>query len=92
MVLAHTGRKSGRIRRTPVNYALIGDVYCVAGFGQSADLDRNSLATPAVEVWLPAGWYTGVAERRHRAAGGGESRDSAPGVDQQRLRCTHRRH
>ena len=62
MVLAHTGRKSGRIRRTPVNYALSGgDVYCVAGFGQSADWYRNLLANPAVEVWLPAGWYTGAA-------------------------------
>jgi len=62
MVLVHTGRKSGLIRRTPVNYALSdGDVYCVAGFGQHADWYRNLLANPAVEVWLPSGWYGGVA-------------------------------
>ena len=63
MVLVHTGRKSKRTRRTPVNYALIeGDVYCVAGFGRIADWYQNLLASPAVEVWLPAGWYAGVAE------------------------------
>lgn len=63
MILVHTGRKSGRIRRTPVNYAIVaGDVYCVAGFGRIADWRQNLLANPAVEVWLPAGWYAGVAE------------------------------
>ncbi|MBE2237526.1 MAG: nitroreductase family deazaflavin-dependent oxidoreductase [Caldilineaceae bacterium] len=63
MVLVHTGRKSGRGRRTPVNYALIeGDVYCVSGFGSRADWRQNLLANPAVEVWLPSGWYTGVAD------------------------------
>ncbi|HAJ35386.1 MAG TPA: hypothetical protein DCL15_06795, partial [Chloroflexi bacterium] len=63
MILVHTGRKSGRLRRTPVNYAIIaGDVYCVAGFGHVADWYQNLLATPNVEVWLPAGWYAGVAE------------------------------
>ena len=63
MMLIHTGRKSGRIRRTPVNYALVaGDVYCVAGFGRIADWYQDLLANPMVEVWLPAGWYAGVAE------------------------------
>ena len=62
MVLVHKGRKSGQIRRTPVNYAIVdGDVYCVAGFGQISDWYRNLLADPNVEVWLPAGWYAGVA-------------------------------
>jgi deazaflavin-dependent oxidoreductase (nitroreductase family) len=62
MVLVHTGRKSGLVRRTPVNYALIeGDVYCAAGFGSSADWYRNVLATPAVELWLPSGWFAGSA-------------------------------
>ncbi len=62
MVLVHTGRKSGQTRRTPVNYAIIeGDVYCVAGFGAVSDWYRNLLANPHVEVWLPSGWYAGVA-------------------------------
>ena len=63
MVLTHTGRKSGRRRRTPVNYAEIdGDLYCTAGFGALSDWYRNLLANPAVEVWLPDGWWAGVAE------------------------------
>ena len=63
MVLTHRGRKSGKQRRTPVNYALIaGDYYCVAGFGAGADWYRNLLANPQVEVWAPEGWYAGVAE------------------------------
>ncbi len=63
MVLAHTGRKSGLVRRTPVNYAVVnGDIYCVAGFGQTSDWYRNVKANPAVEVWLPDGWWAGAVE------------------------------
>lgn len=63
MVIAHTGRKSGVLHRTPVNYALIdGDIFCVAGFGQISDWYRNVKANPAVEVWLPEGWWAGEAE------------------------------
>lgn len=63
MVITHTGRKSGLKRRTPVNYALLdGEVYCIAGFGARTDWYRNLLANPLVEVWLPEGWYEGVAE------------------------------
>lgn len=63
MVLTHTGRKSGLRRRTPVNYAEInGDLYCTAGFGQVSDWYRNLLANPTVELWLPTGWWIGVAE------------------------------
>src|SRR5699024_5954406 len=64
MVLTHRGRKSGRRRRTPVNYAEIGgDLFCVAGFGAVADWVRNLRADPRVEVWLPDGsWWAGVAE------------------------------
>ena len=62
MVLVHKGRKSGRTRRTPVNYAIIdGDIYCVAGFGQVSDWYQNLRADPNVEVWLPSGWYAGFA-------------------------------
>ena len=63
MVLTHTGRKSGRQYRTPVNFAILdGSVYCIAGFGRVADWYRNLVANPAVEVWLPDGWWQGVAE------------------------------
>lgn len=62
MVLVHTGRKSGRTRRTPVNYAIVdGDLFCVAGFGRIADWCQNLSVDPAVEVWLPSGWYNGIA-------------------------------
>ena len=63
MVLVHVGRKTGRIRRTPVNYVILdGDVYCTAGFGAAADWYRNLLVNPQVEVWLPHGWWAGQAE------------------------------
>jgi deazaflavin-dependent oxidoreductase (nitroreductase family) len=63
LVLTTVGRKSGRLRRTPLNYAIVdGDVYCVAGFGSISDWYRNIRANPAVEVWLPDGWWAGVAE------------------------------
>lgn len=62
MVVTHTGRKTGRSRRTPVNFAIIdGDIYCVAGFGAIADWHRNLLVNPHVEVWLPEGRWVGRA-------------------------------
>ena len=63
MVLVHRGRKSGLVRRTPVNYAIVeGEIYCTAAFGSRADWYRNVMADPNVEVWLSDGWYAGVAE------------------------------
>ena len=63
MVITHTGRKSGKKYRTPVNYAIVdGDVYCAAGFGARSDWYQNMLANPAVEVWLQDGWWRGEAE------------------------------
>ena len=63
MVITHTGRKSGLKRQSPVNYAIIdGEVYCTAGFGKGSDWYRNMTVHPQVEIWLPDGWYTGVAE------------------------------
>jgi deazaflavin-dependent oxidoreductase (nitroreductase family) len=63
LVITHVGRKSGLKRRTPANYAIIdGDVYCMAGFGRISDWYRNIKANPNVEVWLPDGWWQGVAE------------------------------
>ncbi len=63
MVITQTGRKSGQVRRTPVNYAIIdGDIYCTSGFGRRSDWYHNILANPQVEVWLPDGWWAGHAE------------------------------
>lgn len=63
LVLAHRGRRTGRRRLTPVNYAVVhGDVYITAGFGSVADWYRNLQNDPQVEIWLPDGWWAGVAE------------------------------
>jgi deazaflavin-dependent oxidoreductase (nitroreductase family) len=70
MVLTTIGRTSGRPRRTPLNYAIVdGQVYCTAGFGSISDWYRNIRANPAVEVWLPGGWWAGIAQEvTHEAA------------------------
>jgi deazaflavin-dependent oxidoreductase (nitroreductase family) len=63
MVITHTGRKTGIRRHTPVNYTIAdGEIYCTAGFGSSSDWYRNIMANPEVEVWLPNGWWAGMAE------------------------------
>lgn len=63
LVLTHTGRKSGRRLQTPVNYTIIDeDIYVTAGFGRRSDWFRNLIANPQTEVWLPDGWWQGVAE------------------------------
>ena len=63
MVLTHVGRKTGALRRTPVNYCIANnDIYCTAGFGASSDWYRNIKKNPQVEVWLPEGWWQGKAE------------------------------
>lgn len=62
MVITHTGRKTGVRRRTPVNYAVVdGEIYCVAAFGRITDWYHNILAHPEVELWLPDGWWAGIA-------------------------------
>lgn len=63
MVLVHVGRKTGAVRRTPVNYCIANnDIYCTAGFGAVSDWYRNILKNPQVEIWLPEGWWQGKAE------------------------------
>jgi len=62
MVLTTRGRKTGKFRRTPLNYAPIeGGVLCLAGFGAGSDWYQNLLSQPEVEVWLPD-------QRRHGRA------------------------
>lgn len=63
MVITHTGRKTGKKRRTPVNYNVVdGEIYCTAGFGSKSDWYRNIMADPQIEVWLPDGWWAGEIE------------------------------
>jgi len=63
MVLTTTGHRSGRRRRAPVNFDQDGDVvYCLPGFGAKTHWYRNLMVNPNCEVWLPDGWWKGVAE------------------------------
>jgi deazaflavin-dependent oxidoreductase (nitroreductase family) len=63
MVLKTIGRKTGKTRYTPVNYALKnGDVYCMAAFGKVAHWYKNLKANPNLEVILPSRPISGVME------------------------------
>lgn len=63
MVLKTIGRKTGKQRYAPVNYAILdGNVYCMAGFGIGTHWYRNLQAHPNVEIIAPSGPWAGVAE------------------------------
>ena len=63
MVLQTTGRKSGKTRLTPLNYALAdGYIYCMAGFGSGTNWLANLKANPTVEVHLAGATVKGKAE------------------------------
>ncbi len=63
MVIRTVGRKTGRTRYVPVNYAIAnGSVYCLAGFGRASDWYRNIMAAPNVGLILPGGAVAGHAE------------------------------
>ena len=63
MVLKHHGRKSGKPYLTPVNFVRMdGDIFCMAGFGETSDWYMNLQTNPEVEVWLPDGRWSGTAE------------------------------
>jgi deazaflavin-dependent oxidoreductase (nitroreductase family) len=63
MVIQHIGRKTGKVRQTPVNYAEVdGEIYCTAGFGSISHWYRNLLANPEVEIWLPDGRFHAHAQ------------------------------
>ena len=62
MVLKIIGRKTGKLRFAPVNYAILdGKVYCVSGFRKVSDWYANLRANPAIEVILPGGTIAGTA-------------------------------
>jgi hypothetical protein len=44
-----------------------GRLYCTAAFGSKADWYWNILKNPEVEVWLPDGWWSGIAEEVSQA-------------------------
>jgi deazaflavin-dependent oxidoreductase (nitroreductase family) len=63
MVLKIIGRKTGKLRYAPVNYAICnGKVYCMAGFGRISDWYRNLQANTQIEVILPGGTISGTAQ------------------------------
>ena len=69
MVLKVIGRKTGKLRYAPVNYAIhAGKVYCMAGFGHLSDWYRNLRASASFEAILPAGAISGTAQEIHDPA------------------------
>jgi deazaflavin-dependent oxidoreductase (nitroreductase family) len=63
MVLRTIGRKSGKVRYVPVNYAIHnGSIYCLVGFGRTSPWYLNLMATPDIEVIMPSGAVAGHVE------------------------------
>jgi deazaflavin-dependent oxidoreductase (nitroreductase family) len=65
LLLATTGRRSGKRRITPLGYGrdpVTGDVTVAAGWTGGADWYRNAVAHPAVKIWLGRGWIDCRAE------------------------------
>jgi deazaflavin-dependent oxidoreductase (nitroreductase family) len=62
-LLETTGRRTGRLRHTPVGNGLIDDTFwLVAAHGEQADYVRNLLANPRVRVKVGGRWRTGTAQ------------------------------
>jgi deazaflavin-dependent oxidoreductase (nitroreductase family) len=63
MVVKTIGRKTGKQRYAPVNYAIRnGSIYCMAGFGKGTHWYRNLQAHPNIELITPGGPLAGIAE------------------------------
>jgi deazaflavin-dependent oxidoreductase (nitroreductase family) len=63
MVLKAVGRKTGKVRFAPVNYAIHqGSVYCISGGRKTSDWYRNLLANPEIDVILPGGAIHGQVD------------------------------
>ncbi len=63
MIMKPVGRKSGKVRFAPVNYAIRdGFVYCISGGRESSDWFRNIRANPQLELILPGGAIYARAE------------------------------
>ena len=62
VVLETTGRKTGKVRRTPVGARSDnGSLWLVAEHGKRAAYVRNIEANPRVRVRMRGGWRTGTA-------------------------------
>lgn len=62
MVLKTTGRKTGKIRYTPVNYAVVdASICCYQGRHLKGAWYLNILANPQMEVILPSAHLAGYA-------------------------------
>ncbi len=62
MLLKVIGRRSGKVRYAPVNYAIADrKVYCISGYRQGSDWLKNLRAHPQLEAILPAGAIHGMA-------------------------------
>jgi deazaflavin-dependent oxidoreductase (nitroreductase family) len=60
-LLETVGRKSGRLRRTPVGNGLKGDTFwIIAEHGRHSEWVRNIVANPRVRVKVNGRWRTGV--------------------------------
>ena len=56
MVMKVIGRKTGKVRHAPVNYAIHnGNVYCISGGRKTSDWYKNLLTNPEIELILPGG-------------------------------------
>lgn len=63
LLLRHTGRKSGKLYATPLQYEKIGETYCIgAARGSSADWFRNVQANPNVDVSVGRQRFKALAE------------------------------
>ena len=63
MVLKTVGRKTGKVRYSPVNYSIHkGNIYWMAAWGQQSDWYRNMITTKEIEAILPAGPLFGAVE------------------------------
>jgi len=62
VILETTGRRSGRVRRTPVGKAMEGDtLWVIAEHGLEAGYVRNIQADPNVRVKIGRRWRGGIA-------------------------------
>src|SRR5512140_2958661 len=56
MVMKVIGRKTGKTRYTPVNYAIQnGNVYCISGWRKQSNWFQNLLVNPEIELIMPGG-------------------------------------
>jgi deazaflavin-dependent oxidoreductase (nitroreductase family) len=64
VLLETTGRRTGRLRETPLAGSLDGDTYwLVAEHGAAAAYVKNLVAQPAVRVLVRGQWRSGTATR-----------------------------